>query len=94
VASGERPSWQGAISIHDDDSDSNGGDELESQTADLNHGDSGGPIWGWWNGDPRVIGVVSGEEEEYQFPFSSEDNNVFSSGSGLTNLIALGRSNC
>jgi V8-like Glu-specific endopeptidase len=93
VAAGERPSWQGSISIHDDDGDSNGGQELESQTADLNHGDSGGPIFGWWSGDPRVIGVVSGEEEEYQFPFSTEQNNVFSSGSGFTNLIAWARSN-
>jgi V8-like Glu-specific endopeptidase len=93
VAGGEQPSWQGAISIHDDDGDSNGGRELESQTADINHGDSGGPIFAWWSGDPRVIGVVSGEEEEYRFPFSSEDNNIFSSGSGFTNLIAWGRSN-
>jgi V8-like Glu-specific endopeptidase len=93
VAGGERPSWQGAISIHDDDGDSNGGQELESQTADINHGDSGGPIFGWWSGDPRVIGVVSGEEEEYKFPFSTEDNNIFASGSGFTNLIAWARSN-
>jgi V8-like Glu-specific endopeptidase len=93
VAGGARPSWQGAISIHDDDGDSNGGQELESQTADLNHGDSGGPLFAWWSGDPRVIGVVSGEEQEYQFPFSIEDNNVFSSGSGFTNLIAWARSN-
>jgi V8-like Glu-specific endopeptidase len=93
VAGGERPSWQGGISIHDDDGDSNGGQELESQTADVNHGDSGGPIWAWWDNDPRVIGVVSGEEEEYKFPFSTEDNNIFSSGSGFTNLIAWARSN-
>jgi hypothetical protein len=93
VASAERPSWQGSISYHDTDGDSNGGFELESETADLNHGDSGGPLWAWWSGDPRVIGVVSGEEQEYQFPFSIEDNNIFSSGSGFTNLIAWGRAN-
>jgi hypothetical protein len=93
VANAERPSWQGSISYHDTDGDSNGGFELESETADLNHGDSGGPLWAWWSGDPRVIGVVSGEEQEYQFPFSIEDNNIFSSGSGFTNLIAWGRAN-
>jgi V8-like Glu-specific endopeptidase len=93
VAGGERPSWQGGISIHDEDGDANGGEELESRTADVNHGDSGGPLFGWFNGDPRVIGVVSGEEAEYKFPFFVEDNNIFSSGSGLTNLIAWGRSN-
>lgn len=93
VASGERPSWQGSISIHDDDGDSNGSQELESETADITGGDSGGPLFSWWNGDPRIIGIVSGEEEEYEFPFSSQDNNIFSSGSGLFNLIAWGRQN-
>ncbi|MGH9432431.1 MAG: trypsin-like serine peptidase [Terriglobia bacterium] len=93
VAAGEQPSWQGGIDIHDDDGDSNGGQELESNDSDVTPGDSGGPIFAWWGNDPRVVGVVSGQEEEYQFPFSTEDNNIFSSGSGFANLIAWGRSN-
>jgi len=36
-----------------------GGEELESETADLTPGNSGGPMFGWWNGDPRLVGVVS-----------------------------------
>jgi V8-like Glu-specific endopeptidase len=93
VANGEEPSWQGGIDIHDDDGDSNGGEELESNNSAITPGDSGGPIFAWWGSDPRVVGVVSGQEEEYQFPFSTDDNNIFSSGSGFANLIAWGRSN-
>ena len=93
IAGGEEPSWQGGIDIHDDDGDSNGGQELESNNSAVTPGDSGGPIFAWWGSDPRVVGVVSGQEEEYQFPFSTDDNNIFSSGSGFANLIAWGRSN-
>jgi V8-like Glu-specific endopeptidase len=93
VAGGERPSWQSGVDYHDEDGDSNGGEELESNTADTSSGNSGGPMFGWWNSDPRIIAVCSGEETEYQFPFSSDANNIFASGSGLTNLIAWGRSN-
>lgn len=93
VAGGERPSWQGGVSIHDDDGDSNGGQELESVVADASEGDSGGPIWGVWNGDSRLIGVVSGGESEYILLQGHQDNNIFSSGSGLGDLIAWGRSN-
>jgi len=47
----------------------------------------------WWNGDPRLIGVVSGQEEEYSFPFSIDKVNVVAGGSGFTNLMAWGRTN-
>jgi V8-like Glu-specific endopeptidase len=93
VAGGMRPSWEGSVDIHDDDEDATGGQELESNFCDITPGDSGGPIFGWWPDSPRVIGVVSGEEEEYQFPFSTDDNNIFASGSAFTNLIAWARSN-
>ncbi len=94
VGGGEMPSWQGSIDYHDEDGDSNGGEELESNTADITPGNSGGPVFGTWNGDaPRVIGVVSGQEHEYVPLFSSDDNNIFASGSGFTNLIAWGLTN-
>jgi V8-like Glu-specific endopeptidase len=92
VASGQRPSYQGSISVVDDDGDSNGGLEIESY-ADMTPGNSGGPFFGWWNGDPRLIGVVSGQEEEYSFPFSIDKINVCAGGSGFTNLMAWGRTN-
>jgi V8-like Glu-specific endopeptidase len=91
--SGAGPMWQGSISINDDDGDSNDGQELESETADVTGGNSGGPIFAWWGDDPRIIGIVSGEETEYVFPVSSHQDNVFAGGQGLYNLIAWGRSN-
>ena len=94
VAHGERPSWEGGVSILDDDEDSNDGQELESENSDISLGNSGGPIWAWWGSDPRVIGVVSGMEREDNGPLRGhQDNNIFASGSGFGNLIAWGRSN-
>jgi V8-like Glu-specific endopeptidase len=92
VAGGQRPSFQGSISVVDDDSDSAGGLEIESY-ADMTPGNSGGPFFGWWKGDPRLIGVVSGQEEEYSFPFSIDKINVVAGGSGFTNLMHWGRQN-
>jgi hypothetical protein len=94
VASGQKPSFQTSIAVVDDDGDSNGGLEIESY-ADITGGNSGGPFLSWWNGgtDPRLIGVISGQEEEYSFPFSTEKVNVAAGGSGFTNLMAWGRTN-
>jgi V8-like Glu-specific endopeptidase len=92
VAGGQRPSFQGSVSVFDDDGDSNGGRELETK-ADLTPGNSGGPMFGWWNGDPRIIGVVSGQETDYSFPFSWEKGNVIAGGSGFTDICAWARSN-
>jgi len=65
VASGEQPSIQGGISFHDDDEDSNDygtAMELESQTADATEGDSGGPMYAFWDDGPYIVAVmVAGE---------------------------------
>ncbi len=92
VAGGLRPSYQTSVSVFDDDSDSNGGRELETK-ADMTPGNSGGPMFGWWGNDPRIIGVVSGEETDYIFPFFWEQGNVVAGGSGFTNLVSWGRTN-
>jgi hypothetical protein len=90
ISSGNRPAYQFAVSVLDDDSDSNGGQELEA-SADVTGGNSGGPLYGWFKDgtSPRVIGVCSGAE----YNFGEGDTNVFSAGSGFTNLIAWGRQN-
>lgn len=98
VASGQRPSYQNGVSTFDDDSDANGGRELETK-ADMTPGNSGGPMFGWWSGDPRLVGVVSGEETDWTPGFwpwewgDTERGNVVAGGSGFTNLMAWGRSN-
>jgi hypothetical protein len=87
----QRPSRQFWSTIFDDDSDSNGGLELETR-ADLSPGNSGGPMWGWWGNDARAIGVVSGEEYDWAIG-GGEWGNVVAGGPGFTNLIAWGRTN-
>lgn len=95
IDNAEEPAFQQGFTINDTDGDSNGGEELETENCDLNHGNSGGPMFAWWNNgtDPRIVGVVSSEETEYKFPFSSRNDNVFASGDGFVNLCAWGRTN-
>ncbi|HXA30147.1 MAG TPA: trypsin-like serine protease [Candidatus Angelobacter sp.] len=95
VDNAQEPAFQQGFSINDTDGDSNGGEELETENCDLNHGNSGGPVFAWWNNgtDPRIVGVVSGEETEWKPLFSTRNDNVFASGGGFANLCAWGRSN-
>jgi V8-like Glu-specific endopeptidase len=95
IDNAEEPAFQKGFTINDTDGDDNGGKELETENCDLNHGNSGGPCFAWWNNgtDPRIVGVVSAQETEYKFPFSSRNDNVFASGDGFVNLCAWGRSN-
>jgi len=89
IAGGQRPSYQTGVSVFDDDSDSNGGMELETR-ADMGPGNSGGPMFGWWGDDPRILGDVSGEEYDSALG-GGEWGNVVAGGSGLSNLISWAR---
>jgi V8-like Glu-specific endopeptidase len=87
IANAQQPSWQGGISFHDTDGDGDA-EELETNNGDATPGDSGGPFFAWWaDGSPYIVGEVSGQEEEYQFPFSTEDNNIAAAGSPMVDLI-------
>ncbi|MBB5317390.1 trypsin-like serine peptidase [Tunturibacter empetritectus] len=95
VAGAEQPSSQSGISFHDDDEDSNDhGDalELETENGDANHGDSGGPMFAFWDDGPYIVAVLVAEEEEYFFwPFTTELNNVASAGPAMIQLIQWAR---
>lgn len=93
IANAMRPSFQGSVTVSDLDGDNNGGAELESDTADVTPGDSGGPMFGWWGGDPRLIGVVSGEEEYSFLWWTFDQDNIMAGGSGFTSLVGWGRTN-
>lgn len=91
VANGMRPSRQSGISVLDDDSE---GDGLEIEhNGDASPGDSGGPLFAWWNDGPYLIGVHSGGEEEYQFPIWVVENNVAAGGNLLNKIVRWGREN-
>jgi hypothetical protein len=91
VASGQRPSRITWFPIVDDDWDG-AGLELEYK-ADSSPGDSGGPVFGWWDSGPHLVGVHSGGEEEYHFPWHIVKNNVAAGGSILPNLIIWAQNN-
>jgi hypothetical protein len=95
IDNAQEPAFQKGYTINDTDGDDNGGEELETEDCDLYFGNSGGPIFAWWNNgtDPRIVGVVSGQETEYKPLFSTRDDNVFASGGGFTSLCAWGRAN-
>jgi V8-like Glu-specific endopeptidase len=92
VAGAQQPSWQGGISFHDDDDD---GDamELETDNGDSSPGDSGGPFFAQWDDGPHIVGVDSGGEEEYQFPFSTQQNNIAAGGKAVVDLVLWGQAN-
>ncbi|WP_433963788.1 trypsin-like serine peptidase [Tunturiibacter gelidiferens] len=69
IANAEQPSFQGGISFHDDDEDSNdSGDamELETQDGDSSPGDSGGPYFAEWPDGPYVVGVDVGGRRSFR----------------------------
>jgi V8-like Glu-specific endopeptidase len=85
IAGAERPSIQTGFPITDDDSDG-AGVELEYK-ADSSDGNSGGPVFGWWDGKPYVIGTHSGGEDN----FGEDKQNVAAGGSALSSLIKWAR---
>jgi V8-like Glu-specific endopeptidase len=85
IAGGQRPSVQAGFPITDDDSDG-AGVELEYK-ADASPGNSGGPVFGWWNSKPYVIGTHSGGEDN----FGEDKQNVAAGGSALSSLIKWAR---
>jgi len=86
VANGQRPSRQSSFPIQDDDNDG-AGVELEYE-ADTSDGNSGGPVFGWWDNQPYIIGTHSGGEEE-----AFDTNNVAAGGAALSGLIKWARTN-
>jgi V8-like Glu-specific endopeptidase len=91
----ERPAFQGNCIVS-----SAGSQSTSGQTAfvlghfnDIVPGHSGGPAWGWWDGEPwpRVVGVQSAEAST---PASNTSgDNEYGGGPALSSLITWARSN-
>lgn len=91
AVSGTRPNWQNGIRVHDTDADSPG---LEVEhDGDVTPGDSGGPLFAWWDPGPYIVGTHSGDETEYHFPFSFPRVNVDAGGGALNSLVRWARDN-
>ena len=91
VAGGNRPSRQMWFPVNDDDS-SGSATEVEYE-ADATAGNSGGPAFGFWSGDPYAIGTHSGGEKTTFLWWTVEDTNVAAGGAAIVDLILWARSN-
>lgn len=87
VAGGERPSYQSAIAVVDDDTDG-AATEIEHY-GDSSGGASGGPFFGYWGADPYAIGTTSGGQRTTGTPFGlgDEDVNVEAGGQAMVDLV-------
>lgn len=95
LTSTQRPAFQGSCTIS-----STSSERLSGQTGlvmghynDITGGHSGGPVWGWWSGEPwpRLVGVQSAEASTPAYNTSGD--NEFGGGSALSSLISWARRN-
>lgn len=83
IASGRRPTFQGSIALDGEFWDPQIHQRIWHK-GDVWPGQSGGPYFGWWNGEswPRAVGVQSGQ---------TPDENSASGGSHMVDLIIRAR---
>lgn len=82
------------LTIEDVDDDSDG-KELETYQFSTG-GWSGGPLWGWIGNEPKVIGIMSGNETDFTLAFwegFSEDHSVSAGGNHMVDLVNYGIAN-
>jgi V8-like Glu-specific endopeptidase len=79
-----RPTFQNGISIDSTEGGDDPTDEGLLHKADVWPGQSGGPFFGWWSGEPwpRVTGVQSGQ---------SPQTNTAGAGNDIPNLVIAAR---
>lgn len=89
---GQLPTVENNVRIEDVDNDDNGR-ELESRVFS-SPGWSGGPLWGWIDSSPKVIGVLSGRETDFSFwDFFTERSSVSAGGRSMVDLVKYGIAN-
>jgi hypothetical protein len=97
VGGGSRPAFEGPFSIanswHPGYFETGHGLDMET-FASLNHGDSGGPVFGWWPDGPHIVGVISGEGtlDPVVTDWSSRSANWAAGGSPMPDLVNQARS--
>jgi V8-like Glu-specific endopeptidase len=93
LSGAERPAFQGSCIIS-----SVGQQNTSGQTGyvlghfnDVVPGHSGGPVWGWWEGEPwpRIVGVQSAEAKTPAMDTSGD--NEFGGGPALSSLVSYAR---
>lgn len=99
LAGGMRPAFQGDCVISSAQGQSMGGSDavVLGHFNEFTPGQSGGAVWGWWDGEPwpRVIGVGStiGSTAVQSPTGSTTGDNEFGGGPALSTLISWARDN-
>jgi V8-like Glu-specific endopeptidase len=95
LSGAERPAFQNSCTISSAEDESTSGQTgyVLGHFNDVVPGHSGGPVWGWWDGEPwpRVVGVQSAEAKTPAMNTSGD--NEFGGGPALASLISYARSN-
>ena len=93
IAGANRPVFQSGVAVLDDDEDGDA-QQLEHH-GDSSPGESGGPMFGFWNDGPHAIGTTSGGETISGgfLGIGNEDNNIAAGGDSMVDLIKWGLSN-
>lgn len=85
---GERPAVELGVGVRDVDNEGDNGREIETVPF-TSGGWSGGPLWGFIDGEPRVVAVNSGNEKDGLDP----RRDVHAGGRHLVDLIKYGYAN-
>jgi V8-like Glu-specific endopeptidase len=93
IAGANRPVYQSGVPVLDDDEDGDA-QQLEHH-GDSSPGESGGPMFGFWDDGPHAIGTTSGGETISGgfLGIGDEDNNIAAGGSAMVDLVKWGLSN-
>lgn len=99
LSSGERPAFQGSAVISTVTQESLSGQSgyVLGHFNEFTPGQSGGAVWGWWDGEewPRVVGVGStiGDTAVKSTSVGTSGDNEYGGGPALSALIDYARSN-
>jgi V8-like Glu-specific endopeptidase len=93
IAAANRPAYQSGVAVLDDDED--GDAQQIEHHGDSSPGESGGPMFGFWNDGPHAIGTTSGGETISGgfLGIGNEDNNIAAGGDAMVDLVKWGLSN-
>jgi V8-like Glu-specific endopeptidase len=93
IAGASRPAYQSGVAVLDDDED--GDAQQIEHHGDSSPGESGGPMFGFWDDGPHAIGTTSGGETISGgfLGIGNEDNNIAAGGNAMVDLVKWALSN-
>ena len=94
LGGGQIPFWQDQVSFEDSDHPGIFGQEgdglyMDTETASLDHGNSGGPFFAWWDDNADYPGwhIVSVASAEGTLDWTFDDDNWASGGNPMVQLV-------